>query len=264
MKKAHANGTIKLWLALVLVMLGPLFAQAQGPSVGAPGTIDFTVVDKFDADSTTFTYCVTGPVRPGPGTISTSGSSTTTTGSSNALLDTHLNVGDRIWVTDASGNRLSRYVSAIGSETSITVEARGGADAWNLPAGTQWRFANVTCGTALTNGWFDVTQFLKKVPKGDVTMIVQVDQQNTDAAGLDLRWECKGSGENAAPVQVCPATNGTVTNVLEASAGIGGRYACYVDLPFNQCRVGVKINTADDGVDTGADSEQINIYVSGR
>jgi len=255
---------LKALLITVLIALGgEALVQAQGPGVGGPGGMDFTVVDKFDADSTSFTYCMTGPVRTGPGSISTSGASVTTTGDATAKLDTNLNVGDRIWVTSPAGNLLPRYVASIVSETEITVEARGGTDTWTLAAGTQWRFANVTCGTALTNGWFNVSQFLKH-PAGSVTVVVQVDQMDTDAAGLDLRWEAKVAGENAAPVQICPATNGTVTNVLEANAGIGARYGCVMDYGFVQARVGVKINTADDGVDTGAAREQINIYVTGR
>lgn len=249
---------------LGLLLLLPTQVFAQGPGVGNAPTGEFTVVDKYDIDSTSFTYCVTGPTRPGSGSISTSGASTTTTGDALALLDTKLNVGDQIFVSNSSTGLLTRFVSAVASETSITIEARGGTDTWTLAAGTQWRYANVVCGTGATNGWFNISQFLNH-PGGTVSITVQVDQAVTDGTGIDIRWEAKTAGANTAAVQICPVTNGTVTTVTDANVGINGRYTCVMDYTFDQARVGVKLTTADDGAgDATTNREQINIYVSGR
>lgn len=479
---------MKGWLRSVVVLLTVgMLLQTQGYAQNAGG--QFTVVDKYDVDSTTFTYCSTGPTRVGPGSISTSGASTTVTGDATAKLDTNLNVGDLIYATNSSTGLLTRYVASVTSETSITIEARGGTDTWTLGAGTQWRFANVTCGTGASSGWVNVSQFLNH-PDGQATITAQVDQlvgnstavlgdgvnttggmitvthaaalnaypitisvwvktstisgvkglinkyaagsfngylmffSNTDlcswyllapgtpitgvydaatcplkvsgindgtwhhvvfvvdaaggrvydnaalknsypwlgtpgpvtgvtdlifdyyssatqflAAALDeiriynvaltpaqisalytsttlattdlglsanlvgywkmdegsgtsaadssgngrtgtlaggmtwttgipstgvgLRWEGKMAGSNAAPVQLCP-TVGEVTNVLDTAAGINGRYSCVVNAPYDQVRVGVRMNSADDLVDTTTLREQVSIYVSGR
>lgn len=119
-----------------------------------------------------------------------------------------------------------------------------------------------TCGTAADSGWFRVGQFTNQ-PGGSVIMVAEVNQANT-TSGIDFRWECSVAGSSSLPLQVCPTTNGTVTTVLNAAAGIGGRYACVVDFPMDRCRIGMKLTSTDDGNDLTTNAESISMYVLGR
>lgn len=223
------------------------------PAAGAQGHVRL-VVENYDLDSTTFTYCIATEVPlSGLGRIETSGSSATVTAvDSTATPFARVEIGDIIYVTNLAGNQDTRFVTAKASSISLTVNA---VVDWDITGGYAFTWREVNCGTADTDGWFPVDQFVVDPPYA-VTMVAQVDQINV-TGGINFRWECAAGVEK--PVRVCPATGST--NITLAT--IDGRTACIIDFPFDRCRIGMAIGSADDGGDLTTNMEQIKMYVIG-
>lgn len=224
-------------------------------------TASYTI--DYDLDATSITYCaVTGKFgdafgRPmeGGDRITTSGSSTTTTEfTASAAPFTTLNVGDILIVDPGTGpaNVLRRVITAKASGSSVTVNT-----AWDLSATAGYNFywLKNNCGTAATSGWISVA--------GAAQFVIdfQIDQVNV-TGGIDMRIECRGNYIGAQPVQVFPScTSGACATVQNYSgiAGITSHTSIVTTASFGECRVGILIHTSDDGGDTGANAEQLNI-----
>lgn len=240
----------------ILILLGLLAPALAWPQ----GRIFYRqFVEKYDLDSTTETYCVTGDSSiVGAQTVSTVGSSTTVTADASTPFDP-VDVGDVMTfaLTSTSG-AVVRYVTAKASGSSITVDT-----AVTLSA-VRFSFREVACGTAATSGWMDVSNYSTKA------ITFQLDQVNA-TGGIKMRYECRTAGAEAQPIRVYPGETsdcggGTLTSnfCVFTTAGIDSRLTLVLDEPWKDCRVAMAIVTADDGGDTGANAEQISIYFVGN
>lgn len=234
------------------LLLGALPARAQS-------TASFMVL--YDLDATAVTYCrVTGSDGspfgtwiPGGGKIFTSGSSATTSevlASSNPF--TPVSVSDVVQVDLGTGpqNVLLRAVAARASAAQITVGA-----AWNIDnssAGYNFGWKKTTCGTAATSGWISVAGFNK------FTLTFSLIQISA-TGGVDVQMQCRGQDVGAQPVQVFPSCTTGACNTFQnyTTAGIASSTTVVGNEPWGECRIGVKIGSADDGGDFTTNAEQI-------
>lgn len=228
----------RLLLALGLLTLAPIPAFAQNLSGD-----EVVLYARRDLDSSSFEYCRTVGLNgnasdrniPGRVLISTSGSSTTVTGT-NAFAN--VGVGDVLIINDA-GVVEKRSVVARASANSITV-----GSAIDITS-ARFDYRKIKCGTADTDGAFQVS--------GDHSFTLQIILSQENSASTDYQIECRVAGPGSSWSIVGGPYNDTTTfNDIWST-----------DLPFTECRVGVKVNT-DDGSDTGADAEQFTVILHER
>lgn len=234
--------SVRRWLRrLALPLFLFLIASPGGSQTIQQG--NYVGVVDFDLDSTTLTYCrgAESPIQ-GRFNIKTTGSSTTVVAANagETPFDA-VAVGDLIW---AAG--LRRQVATKTDGANITVDTAINLD---QAGGWPWSYIAFTCGTTASDGWMPIY-------RGQMTTIVFELNQVNVTGGIDVRWECRESVTDAQPVQVFPASG--FNNYT--AAGIASRTAVVVEEPWQECRVGVKINSADDGGDTGANAEKISVY----
>ncbi len=218
---------------------------------------------RYDLDSTSVVYCkVTGnqgnpfggPIS-GAGLIKTSGSSATTTEVADTDPFADNAAGDVLLVDKGTVNTdaLIRIIITDTSASSNVVDA-----AWDIEnggSGYAFRWLKQTCGTGAENGWIDIGE------AKSFTIGFELDQVNV-TGGVDVQVQCRGSAIGASPTQVFPACASGSCNTYQNYTTAGIASATFVqgdNLPVSQCRVGIKIGSADDGSDTGADKEQIDI-----
>ncbi len=283
----------KLIAALALAAL-PFTAQAAVRSA-----VQFPLAIDYDLDATSFVYPASqGMPRAsfGPGSrvegvlgtiksnVKVSAAASTTLAATVASTEPFaaLQVGDliRVRVTGLPGvpdqiNALEASdapwlkVVAKASANSITVNQSLTATA----VGFEWRRASV--GTQVGYGWVPVRGF-------DKVKFTVWFAGTTDTAGFNSRVECRddvpgidtgsfkvvapshtgatasaecGAGAIAAADQSCTTSDAVVT------AGLG-RVSYTIDSsPWAECRVGIRINTADDGAD--AVPETIRVEFTG-
>lgn len=204
---------------------------------------------KYDLASGSYITCVTtgqngdpwAEARPGTGTggnnIKTSGSSTTVTEvTSSSLPFALLAVGDQIFV-----NGTTRWITAKASGASITVNATINIE--NGGSGYPFTWKQVTCGTAATNGWIDVSQWIYKK--------LSVHINTLASTSVDVKWECLDNTYDANPVNVYPGgltagvcPGGTVaSNACNYTAGgQNARTDVEIDAPYSACRPMLKVN----------------------
>jgi hypothetical protein len=218
-------------LFFVLLAL-PVAVQAQ---VG-----QYVSVLRYDLASTSVIYCSGGPGWvQGTSTVSTSGSSTTLTAGADGTFDA-VSAGDSIFVAGAF-----RRIDAVASGTSLTLSS-----AINTTA-TGWRYIHYTCGTGVENGKFTIANgWLTTITAEIVTMT---------ATSIDIQYECRSSVPDSAWVVVYPSAGNEECGAGTASSGYcqftaAASLALVVDEVWNECRVGMKVNTDTAG------AESINIY----
>lgn len=252
----------KLWLLLAGLLVLPNLSYAQETKTG-------TLFYKFDLDSTSFTYCkVTGlngaaiDAKPIPNDfkIKTTGSSTSVTentASTNPF--TLLSAGDILVVQRIDGTTDVREIVTRTDAANVVIDS---AVDWS--GGFFFGWFKQSCGITATDGWIDV-QGAESV--GITFMLEQVNV----TGGIDVRWECKDSSFANNPVIVYPGeTDGCGGGTLSSgncnftTAGITSRTKVVLYESWSACRLGVKIGSADDGDDTGANLERINGTVSIR
>lgn len=228
------------------VLLGLLLAAPAYPQQQFQVVETLVLASVWDADSGTLTYCNTlGVARnlagrnktaPNSSVLSTSGSSTTVTATRDGFAN--VAVGDPLWIND-DGVQLQRVVTARASATSITVNA-----AVDI-TGASWEYRTLTCGTTDTSGAVPVSGY------NHLTFQVILAQENSTST--DYEVECRLYGPGTAWTVLSPIVNDTgVFNDVVAT-----------DLGFDECRVGVRVNT-DDGGDTGVNAEQYTILLQRR
>lgn len=246
---------MRVFLAFALVA-SPLFAQTQP----APKAVFVTA---YDLDATDPTYCVTtgqngnpwSPPRVGvgvsgtSGNIKTSGSSTTVTEvTTDSLPFTLLAVGDQIFV---NGN--VRYITAKASGASITVNSALNIE--NGGSGYPFTWNDVACGTTASDGWIPVNG------ASVIKIAIQVDQLNV-TGGINVTIQCKDNTQDTTPITIYPDPNDSSTeesHTMNYTAVQANAYS--VPVPWDACRVGLEIGTADDGGDLTTNAEDITATI---
>lgn len=244
----------RLVLSLCLVAMG-ISAYAQNPT----WQTSVQLARGYDLDdATNYRYCastglnatVWGDWYPQTKKAKTSGSSTTIT--SNTASDgvfQNIAAGDILLFTETEttgqtyrGQSAYRYVVTRTSADSIVVDS-----AIDLSGGHTFKYRNVSCGTASTSGWVPVNG----VTAGNFQL--SVSQITTDTAGISYKVECKMDGGDPTVI-VGPTT------VLDTVAAYG---VVWYE-PWDYCRFGFKIVTADDGTDTTTAKEILTLVLSVR
>jgi hypothetical protein len=239
--------------ALLGILLAPALLLAQGRDQSR------IFVEKYDLDATTTTYCVTSDqVLQGPGLATTNGSSTTVTSLGSTGSFDGVAAGDTLYFRLASGV-ITRYITAKASANSITIDTATTLSA-DASVGVAFSYRNRSCGTAATSGWMNVPDY------GFKTIVLQIDQLVV-TGGISVKWQCKAKGDQAVAVDVYPGTTGGCPGGTLSSGFCNytavTAFALIVEEPWDQCRVGMKIGTNDDGDDLTTNAENINIYFLG-
>jgi hypothetical protein len=210
---------------LVLALLGLLVAAAPA---AAQQSLAWSLYAN-DVSAVSYTYCVMAGQRGDPfgepllGTakVKTVGSSTTVTEvTAGTNPFTSLAVGDMILVR--RGEVTDRVaITAKASAASITVST---AVDWS--AELDFRWMDLTCGTAVTNGWVGVGTFQ--------TVCATVEWVTKNATSLDYQVEC--------------AMGPGLPIILEtkSATAVGQWGPCITSGVYDRCRIGTKL-TADTG-----------------
>ncbi len=245
---------MKRVLAFLLLLAAPVVAQETRSA-------NFTYL--YDLDATAITYCRLegangdpfGGGRNGPANIQTTGSSATidaVTAGTNPFVN--VSAKDVIAVRDNAGATSLRVVISKASSDQIVVNSV------ITLASTPFQYYKTVCGTTAESGWIDVGNY---VNRSIVFSIVQV----AVTGGIDVRVECRDPGIGSPPVQIFPACTTGACATVQAYTGIAGITSTtkiVVPEPTSSCRVGILINSADDGGDLTTNTEQITITFAGR
>lgn len=245
---------------LLLTLVGSLWALG----LWAPPALaqnDITESREWDADASSFTYCVelgrsggaTGGTARGADyetprvaafKIKTAGADTaviSNTASSGALK--FVSAGDVIsFIVD--GQRQERAVKSKSSDNAIVVD-----DNIDLTGGYYYSFRHQSCGTAGTSG---------EIPVRDLKywqLSVQVEQMNVASGGVDIQIECRHKYGDFWTLEA--------KNITAGGTGVDSFLTRFFhEERWEACRVGVKVSD-DDVVDTTTAAEKINIFLSG-
>lgn len=211
----------------------------------------------YDLDATDATYCRVIGDNGSPFShgilnldrITTSGSSTTTSEVTDTDPFTDLSVNDVIEVTKNDGSTLLRTIAVRTSASAVVVDS-----AWNIEDSTGYvfRWWKTVCGTGAEDGWISVAG------ADTFSVIFQLDQVNA-TGGIDVQIQCRAPGKGKSPVQVFPdcESGACATYQNYTTAGVASATAVVGDEPWGECRIGVKIGSADDGGDLTTNAERI-------
>lgn len=233
---------IKTILA-ALVALGALAVPVHAQNLSAD---EIYLYGRRDLDATSYEYCrfvglngsAIDRAIPGRVLLAAAAGSTTVTGT-NAFAN--VAAGDMLEI-NVAGATLYRIVDARASADSITVDAALSAAAVTA---RPFSYRKAQCGTADTSGAFPVA--------GAHSFTVQVILSQEVSASTDYQIECRVAGPAAAWSIVNGPNNDTSTfNDIWST-----------DLPFSECRLGVKVNT-DDGDDLTTNRELFTVTVTRR
>lgn len=236
---------------------------------GVPAAAETVVLYTwYDLDATTYVFPVlcspgnsgtvyTADNCPGqarfetrPITTTAAASTTVTAVSSNSAFN-ELLAGDEIEVYNPSSQtnstasgRERRLLTARASANSVTVDSN-----ITIPtAGSKFAWWKRVVAATAADGWFSVgntTEF---------SLRLAFEQANV-TGGITYKVECRDAYlDRKGPVVLVAGE----TNVTTFPSTV--RVNVY-DERYAECRVGLKIGTADDGGDTGADQERITLWL---
>lgn len=245
----------KLLILLVSLLL-PAIAEAQEIR-------NANFMFKYDLDATVITYCrVEGkggdPFGGGvqgskPINISSAnGNVTATTALSAPFFG--LAVNDVVTVRYGTGVIDQRVIVTFTDSDTIVVDSAF----TTTTTGIAFEFYKTRCGTTVNDGWIDIGNYAYR------SIAFQIEQVNV-TGGIDVQWQCKDSALGSQPIQVFPSCTTGACNTFQNYAGIAGitsRTKLVMNEPWAACRVGIKINSADDGGDLTTNAEQLTATVT--
>lgn len=239
----------------LLVAASPMYAgESESVTLYYHRDTDVTAVEYCSAEGAQGVWSTNG--KRIPGLITSVGSSTSWTSTDsdlNAFTDGTnglLAAGDYVVARPPGGQSDTPIVAVVVTvaDDTLTVGTAG-----NVSSGSGWtiEWFDVTCGTATTNGWYDVEGW------DSVIFTYAVDQISV-TGGIDLRPECRTSAKGQPRVVV--TADGAEDSVT--ATGSGSYSIVLFESAFSECRFGAYIDSADDGSDTGADLEQVTLTIS--
>ena len=248
----------KTLAALLALLLLPAVARAEANA----DSVTLPLVVNYDLDSTSYIFCKSVGVGQNADfnwkdqfqPVTTSGAASTTvaavTAATNGPFDNlavgsliRLNIPDD--VDPAHGSVPTyRYLTAKASDDSVTVNSNVTIGA----AGITFQYLTQSCGTTSSSGWFSVQGWRAG------TALIEVAQINT-TTGVGYTLQCKHAFPWATAVSVI-----TYTSAITAV----GTVPLVWSEPYDYCRVGLKLDTTDDGGDLTTNAEQIFLTVVGR
>jgi len=227
------------------------------------------VVISYDLDSTSFVY----PVALGPSAVPSSyirpqaveGWYEFNNAASGATIDRRIatasyttavtscvsstsalepvSVGDLISTTDANGRPVYASIFAKASANAATLDRSLELDQDNC---ARYRYRKLSAESGQEDGWFSVAGW------GYTTVVIDITQMNV-TGGVDVQVEC-------AAAQALTAAKVLVSSNITAAGG----FAVAIPEPWDVCRAGFKIGSADDGTDTTTAAEKISVYAIRR
>ena len=236
---------------LALALLLPQLVTAQG----SQSTVR-PIMALYDLDSATETFCAFDPsLSPDNGNVITAGSSATITSVAGTTTTPFLNVAvmDQILIGGSAGSAAAtRTVLERASSTSVTLSSA--IDVSSPTTGRTLQHRTLRCSTDGTAGAFSVSGY------DSLVIDFTIQNQNT-TTGIDVRLQCRVADSNARwqqvfPVLVPPAVTATYTTYTGDAEGLAYEFPPLSK--WDQCRLGIKLNTTDDGGDTGTDQEQVS------
>ena len=249
----------RIFVFVLVVLLAMVGVGDRG--IYATGQDTAATMIKYDADSTTLTYCVElgangnpfgSPSSQGTGRIKTTGSNVNV-GSETALSGalTPIAVRDILFVQRTPTAFDTAMVVTDTDNDTIVVDA-----AVNWP-GNSYTYYKTTCGTTDADGWVDTSSATR------IMMTIQYDQGDLD--NLAWRFECRQASPLSLPVIVYPSEGDgcgnqglqTVPGLCDfATAGAAARFTWEEFGSWSRCRIGFKVKTTDTS-DAGANLEQV-------
>jgi len=233
-------------VALALGLCAPASPQT------APTRSERPVFLAYDVDSTTLTYCnLAEGYASALGKATTAGaSSATVTAVSGTTLFDPVAAGDTLIFNTAAGP-IARLILAKASGASITVDA-----VITIPAAgvtLKYQTYGTSCGTGVTNGWFSL-------PRGLYTVCLRVAQMNvTGNISMSIDTMNPHAYEQG-PIPVLTG-GGAIASATYPDNGV-----CYnLGEVTGMFRIGLQIagaGAADDGGDTGANREKVDVFIS--
>jgi hypothetical protein len=252
-----------------------LVAATTGYSQPAPTVATRLIAQNYDLDSTTAVACTASEVRVAA-RITTSGASTTTTAvTANTNPFVLASVGDiiRTLVPTTSGGvttniETTRVITAKASSDSVTVNS-----SWTLQSiGAGFTLIKPTCSavTANTAQWIPVSTY----PAGFSYSVSQINVTGGISFAVDGLFSDVNDPNpivvNLWPGVVsadakCGAGTYSSTYCKYTSTFTGETFSTGNDFRPKALRLRMLIDSADDGTDTGAAAEQVNIvFTEGR
>jgi hypothetical protein len=241
---------IRLAAVLVIAALSGV-VSAQDPTSS-------TVMFKYNLNSLTETYCSLGTQFDISEGRVADATSTTMTAASGTPYD-RVAVGDLITGTDLGGKSYINSVVARASNVSITINTPISPEVSPTLTNASIQARTLTCGTEPNSGAFDVSRYEGFTIQFDLQQLVL---GNPGVSTIDSRILCR-AGNQAQWLQVYPVLVPPAVTASYVSHAVTGGWAKEITGRFSQCRVGLKINAADDGGDTGTNSEQVTVSVQG-
>lgn len=237
MKRSAAG----LVLALVAVVGHTQTASAPRPVMGL-----------YDLDSATETFCA---FDPSPIVVNenilTTAASVTVAGVGAGVPFTNVAVNDQI-LFSIGGNVYTKTVVTRASASSITVDS---VVAESTPAtGTPFQYRRLRCSTDGSLGDFSVSGLLK------FTIDFNINQQNT-TSGIDVRLQCRVGASTAGWKQQFPVLTPPAVTASYTTYTATGGLAYVVPDAWDRCRLGIKLNTTDDGDDLTTNREAVSVTV---
>ena len=224
-----------------------LLAIATGAHAGR--LVVQPVFYEVELDATSYTYYLHGPVKAGSSNATTSGSSATVTAISGTPFD-DVAVGDMLIFSDPYSPPTYRIITAKASGASITVDAAITLDGPPNAAAVGYPFSyrTLTSGTGAADGWVLVGGLTNKL------LSLYISQLNVTGA-IYFSVECRV--DSVGPIRLFEA------NYASAALGSNGE-AWPVTEDCTHLRVGIKIDSADDGGDLTTNREKVFAILTGE
>jgi hypothetical protein len=246
----------KITAAVLLAFAITVPAGAQTVASNPHDT--YPLASWYDLDSAAFVYCVTTGINdevlgqwrrhsPAMGIVTDAvAASTTVTGTNiyNGVV-----AGDELLFVNRGGagsaTLPSQFRRVLITKTNVSSGVIQAAVTLNANSTMVWR--RRTCATS--GGWVPISGF------NTTTFQIGAEQANT-TTGIVWQVECRqNSAENEPVIVSGPTTEAAVFSKA---------YSVALADTYDECRLGIKLASTDDGGDTGVDAERVNISVSVR
>lgn len=241
-------------VALAAVSLGGVVHAQSVPPVPR------TVIYRYNLNSTTEIFCGLGAEKTVVDRVTAAATTAMTAASGTPFAN--VAVGDMIRGQDLPANGSTTYTNSVvarASSAAITINTPLSGEVSPTLTSATLAYRTLTCGTDKESGAFPVQY------AGGFTVQIDIQQLVLAVPGtssIDARVLCRsnplGQWLQAYPILVPPA----VTPSYVSSTVVGG-WAVQINGSFSECRVGLKINAADDGGDTGTNAEQVTVSIHG-
>lgn len=245
---------------LIRALMALILAVATSQSARASGPANQVTLYRYNLNSTSEIFCALGNTYSIAERVADATSTTMTAVS--GLPFNLVDVGSMITGQDSQaggGEAYTNSVVAKASGASITINTPVGSEVSPTLTSATISARNLTCGTGINDGAFPVDMYTGFTVQVDIRQLVLAVPGTST---IDARILCRSGGESQW-LQLYPVLVPPIVTPSYVSSTVVGGWAKEITGRFSQCRVGLKINAADDGVDTAALAEQVTISVQG-